>query len=131
MMIGGTDIVLEGRPVASDFDRAARVLRALWPNAVVEVPPKYDVIEITGPSLYPFRLWDEIFFYRDEATRRSWKKEGLTTKSNADGVIWISVDEDALCFVVDALSSEAGRIAQDIIAAIETSRRHDGWESAA
>lgn len=130
MMIGGTDLVLEGRPDASDFDRAARVLRVLWPNAVVEVPPKYEGIHITNPSLYPFRLWDEIFFYRDEETRISWKEEGLT-ESNAGGVIWISVDEDALCFVVDAPSSEAGRIASDIIATIETSRRHDGWENAA
>ena len=120
-MIGGEDLFLEGRPDPNDFDRAARVVLAWWPEAVVDIPPNYEGIPIEDPVLCPLRLWDEIFFYRNEETRRSWKQEGLT-EANSDGVIWISVDGDALCCVIDDLDSEAGRITSDIIATIKNTR---------
>ena len=117
-MIGGEDIqmALESRPSAGTVDFVLRLLRAVWPEAVVD-----DVEDERGPrpidAMFPARALHELLVYRDAASQHAWDEHGATDETN-DSMIHILTDNDGLTFVVDAKTSLAGMLVLEIIGAL-------------
>ncbi len=120
-MIGGEDLWLEGPSSGEEIDQTVRWLRGAWPQAVVEVPGR-PVMPIRSEELFPLTLATEAFVYRDPASFESWRREGLTAH-NADAVIWVSSQDDALSFVVDARDSASGRLVRELIERLRSDRQ--------
>jgi hypothetical protein len=77
---------------------------------------------IRSEELFPLTLATEAFVYRDPASFESWRREGLTAH-NADAVIWVSSQDDALSFVVDARDSASGRLVRELIERLRSDRQ--------
>lgn len=117
-MIGGEDIqvTLESAPPADTVGYVLRLLRAAWPDAVVD-----DVEDERGPrpidAMFPARAFHELLVYRDAASQRLWDEQGATNETN-DSMIHILADDGCLTFVVDARVSLTGKLVADIIGAL-------------
>lgn len=115
MMIGGEDIqlALESGPSADTVGYVLRLLRAVWPEAVVD-----DVDDERGPrpinAMFPARRFHELLVYRDAASQLAWDEKGATDETN-DSMIHILTDDDGLTFVVDTKTSFAGALVAEVI----------------
>lgn len=122
-MIGGDDLFLEGQPSwPDDVDIIVRYMRRIWPHGVARIPPAVATIPLRALSPRGLPMASEIFVYRDEQARATWQRDGLTD-DNASAMIWISVDEDGLAFVMDDRDSPSGQIVRELITAIRNDWR--------
>ena len=126
-MIGGDDLLVEGPTTMSDVDLALRMLMRKWREAVIE-DDRGRVHMSSDPDLWPLPRINELFVYRDQASFDSWKSEGLTDE-NAEAVVWISIQTDAISFVMNDRESPTGRVVQEVTEAITRNRRWLGYAS--
>jgi hypothetical protein len=122
-MMGGDDLWVDGASSGAEIDLTVRWLRGIWENALVELPGRPVVLPIHSERLFPLTSAAEAFIYRDEASFESWRRDGLTA-GNADAVIWVSANEEALSFVVDDRNSDSGRLVSELMEYIRTNRWH-------
>lgn len=120
-MIGGTDIVYELRVDEQDVDFVVRFFAAAWPDAVVSVPAFKAEGGVSTFLSRPKFGADEWFFYRDAEARRLWREHGLTPEA-ADAVVFVTFEEDAICFVVDSEESSSGQLVRDLREALTWNR---------
>lgn len=100
MMIGGIDIRLATWSCGSPLERAVRVVRQFWPNAVFRNAITGD--RFGGFDCVPFNQIMEIFVYRDSDAADGWEAEGaIPSLSNTmvhiikdPGLLTIVLDED-------------------------------------
>lgn len=119
-MIGGADIVVEGRTNRAERGLVARVLGAAWPLGVlhdVDAPPSAALPLPVRPSEIPA----EFFVYRDAAALKSWARYGAT-RTNVDSMIHVIFQDDAITFVIDDESSATGVLISNLRHSIASHR---------
>jgi hypothetical protein len=118
-MIGGDDLFLDGQPsLPEDIDFVLRCLREEWPRAVVEVPASGTVVPIRDFSIVTTTPGNEIFVYADEGAWKSWQSDGLTD-DNASALIWITVEDGGVAFVMDNRDSPSGRLVRELMSMLQ------------
>jgi len=121
-MIGGDDIVIEGPSGIDDVMTILSFMRHAWPDAVFEATMQEGDEPARLERPFPARLMAEIFIYRDLSSYTSWKCDGLTN-DNGSAIVYIVIEPEAISFVVDDRSSEAGLLIQELVFAVDRNRR--------
>lgn len=108
-MIGGRDIVVDGRTTPNDGTVVIETFRRMWPALVVQ--------DANQPSPTETPAFDarEFFVYRDQEAFASWREHGATSE-NADRLIHVIIENDRVTFVVASDDSETYRLAKMAIA---------------
>ena len=120
-MIGGIDIMFEGRVAPDDFDVILRIARAFWSSAFVESGDGTIAVGIGAALRTPWAIPCELFLYENRAAYASWTADGLTDQ-NADQLISVSVEEDCISFVVSGEKTPSHELAAAIIDALRRNR---------
>ena len=120
-MIGGLDILIKGTTSKSDLDCILRTIRFYWRKAILESPGMLGPISIVDSKLYPIPMMEECFIYSNVSAYQSWEEFGRTDK-NADHLIYIVVERNALCLTFDNARSATFRYVKEIISALEYNR---------
>lgn len=118
--MGGADIQVPGGVDRGDIDFVLRFLRLAWPNGILD-----DGTGTPAPlrALATHNLGhEEYFVYETPDAFALWSKEGFTDEASSS-LVYLTVEDDALCFVVDALSSTAGSIVEQLVDALVENRR--------
>jgi hypothetical protein len=126
-MIGGTDLVLAGKPSGDEAFFVIRALRAEWPELVVQEADRLEP-ESAGSQALWARPLREFFVYRSRADYASWQRSGATSE-NSDTMVHVLLTGDALTLVADSSpSSSTVRLSKEILVALRVQR---AWRSAA
>lgn len=119
-MIGGDDIVLEGRTYCWDIDVVIRTVLAVWPSGVLETD--YGHWSLERASTMRWDVPHQSFIYENVAAHESWDEFGLTD-GNFDQMIHVIALPDSMTFVVSERSdAKTQAIAARIVAAVDHAR---------
>jgi hypothetical protein len=129
-VIGGFDLQLSGPTDVEDIDVLLHVVRARWRTAVVETGSGDRVMKIGQAMRTGWPIPGELFLYESDDAWRQWTELGLT-EDHAARMISVSVEPDAIYFVVNAPTSASATLVANIIAALSHHRRVSFARSAA
>lgn len=121
-MIGGTDIIIPGLTTRFDVAFIIRGVRQFWRKAVVESPHLSCPMVVDEPNLYPIPRMDECFIYSSRAAFESWERAGRTDQ-NADHLIYLVLESDAICLTIDNTTSKTSKIVQEVVEGLEHHRK--------
>src|SRR4051794_17965669 len=117
-MIGGFDRTLVGRSSRDDIGLMFRLISERWPDFVVELADGSAVLDGRDDALRTLSVPSEFFVYESKGSYDSWTARGLT-QENAERMISVTVERDAISFVVNAADSETARQVSVLIRAIQ------------
>jgi hypothetical protein len=120
-MIGGYDTVLDGTASSEEVALMLRLLGEAWPNRVVESGDGTIVLDGREDAAQVWAIPCELFIYGSREAYQSWTDHGLTG-DNAARMISVSVEPDAMSFVVNAPESETARHVKLVMQAIREDR---------
>jgi hypothetical protein len=104
-MIGGTDIVIAtGASTGNALVACLRVIRRIWPNAVIEDASTDEKVQLGRGVLLPDDL-PEVFVYPDMETATKWDELGAEPEL-ANTMIHILVRSGQVTLVVDDPKAE-------------------------
>jgi hypothetical protein len=133
-MIGGDDmhLKLDPGPNAEDIDFVLRMIRGIWPKAVVEDLTHDEMTAVAIDEMFPARLSRELLIYRDAAALAAWEEHGATSETQPT-LIHVLAGDNGLTFVVDARGSEMGSLVDDMMTALVSNRARARmpWKTAA
>ena len=121
-MIGGFDRILGGETSEYEIDRILRLVGVFWPRCVVESGEGSRVAEGSDAAARGWSIPCEIFIYESRDAFASWTAHGLTD-DNAAKMVAITVEPDAMSFVVNAEESETARLVSVVIEAVRELRK--------
>lgn len=114
-MIGGLDVVIDGRTSPADLELLLYAARARWPRGVVEsasgdqVQPLQTAASVAWPT--------ELFIYESPEAHAQWSLHGLTDE-NSDRMIHVIIEAEQLTLVVDEEGSGTHSLAQEVARAL-------------
>ena len=121
-MIGGHDIVLEGLVQPADIDFTIRYVVAHWKEAVAVVPSLEREDRLRDLQRIALGPGTELFVYASPQAREDWRLHGLTDQ-NAGELVYVAVEDDALCFTVDSATSPTAEMARNLVRDLAKNRR--------
>lgn len=126
-MIGGEDIIIQGKPRPDDLLTIVQFMAYAWPEAIVEDAHSGSSVPVRsflgplrpgGPSHLP----GEFFVYKDEESLRSWEESGAT-EENGDDMIHFLIGSETITCVVGRLGSGSAELVNQLTSMIERKRR--------
>jgi hypothetical protein len=119
-MIGGADLVLDGRSSLRDADLILRTMRMEWPHALIQRVDSEDAKSFSELS-FPIVGLDEFLIYRDAECFNAWQKYGATQEFQS-GMMHVIISADCLTIVVDAVGSPLAELANEILQGVAINR---------
>lgn len=118
MDIGGIDLVLPGAPTPRDLQTLLRALQERWPEAVVEVD---IILPIQMAIEHDWGLQEDLFLFENDAAQASWTAHGMTD-DNEGQLIAVTLQPDAIAFVVGDTGTQSYEVVQELMAAVQRTR---------
>lgn len=114
-------VPLLGATSSNDVDHILRLVRAQWPQGVVdsgdgEAPHRFD-IALKGRRLAPC----DFSLHETREAYDSWATQG-PTEANVAQMVLVIVERGRVCFVADDQAPEAHGLVHDMVAALKENR---------
>ncbi|MBI4612136.1 MAG: hypothetical protein HY720_00840 [Planctomycetes bacterium] len=118
-MFGGHDIhvPMTPSPGPDDLDFVLRMIRHVWPDALVEDLAKDGVDHLPIDDVFPIGPSREVLIYRDTQSLCAWREHGATP-GNESTLVHVLLGDQGLTIVVDARDSATGKLIEQIIEAL-------------
>ena len=120
-MIGGADIVLNGRPMPQDADLILRTMRTEWPDARIQMADSSEAVPFRSVR-FPIAVPVELIIYRDATSFEAWHASGATPE-NQDAMMHLIITADSATIVVDREDSALASLAREILESVSRNRR--------